>query len=417
MGIIGTLAMVILAPIAAMLVQMAISRTREYSADSMGAQICGQPMWLASALAKIQPTRRTRSRTSTPNANRGWRTCSSSTRCRASGWTTCSRPIRRPRTGSRRWTKLAREMGQGSGGFGSGGFGSEPGRAELARQPLRRAHAARCRPPAPWSGGPGRRSAVASARDPWGAEALIQNRCANSIPPLKSAWPLSAGLPAIGWRGTPADRGSGAADAGDFFDDGAASVAEQTRLSLFLMRRGLRRATGRVEQSAADAVAHDPAQDRPAAAVAAGSAHRGRHPRERNLFRPLRLCRQGGDLRRPLAVRIESAVRGMGGRAVRFRLAAPSARRRFRHHPRQCARTGRRMDLASGRLAFARLAHRRAGAAGDFLDQSGAADPAGRRRAVLSPLHAQPEQAGALPAPQCLRSARRRACICRSRSR
>jgi heat shock protein HtpX len=54
MGIIGTLAMVILAPIAAMLVQMAISRTREYSADKMGAHICGQPMWLASALAKIQ---------------------------------------------------------------------------------------------------------------------------------------------------------------------------------------------------------------------------------------------------------------------------------------------------------------------------------------------------------------------------
>jgi heat shock protein HtpX len=53
MGIIGTLAMVILAPIAAMLVQMAISRTREYSADKMGAQIVGHPDWLASALAKI----------------------------------------------------------------------------------------------------------------------------------------------------------------------------------------------------------------------------------------------------------------------------------------------------------------------------------------------------------------------------
>ncbi len=52
-GVIGSLAMMILAPLGAMLVQMAISRTREYAADEMGARICGQPMWLASALAKI----------------------------------------------------------------------------------------------------------------------------------------------------------------------------------------------------------------------------------------------------------------------------------------------------------------------------------------------------------------------------
>jgi heat shock protein HtpX len=53
-GIIGSLAMMILAPLGAMLVQMAISRTREYAADEMGARICGQPMWLASALSKIE---------------------------------------------------------------------------------------------------------------------------------------------------------------------------------------------------------------------------------------------------------------------------------------------------------------------------------------------------------------------------
>jgi heat shock protein HtpX len=53
-GIVGSLAMMILAPLGAMLVQMAISRTREYAADEMGARICGQPMWLASALSKIE---------------------------------------------------------------------------------------------------------------------------------------------------------------------------------------------------------------------------------------------------------------------------------------------------------------------------------------------------------------------------
>jgi len=52
-GIIGSLALAILAPMAAGLVQMAISRTREYSADAGGAEICGNPIWLASALEKI----------------------------------------------------------------------------------------------------------------------------------------------------------------------------------------------------------------------------------------------------------------------------------------------------------------------------------------------------------------------------
>ncbi|MGK2741727.1 zinc metalloprotease HtpX [Tepidicaulis sp. LMO-SS28] len=54
LGIVGVILMMILAPLAAALVQMAISRTREYSADAEGAAICGRPQWLASALKKIE---------------------------------------------------------------------------------------------------------------------------------------------------------------------------------------------------------------------------------------------------------------------------------------------------------------------------------------------------------------------------
>lgn len=53
LGVIGVLLISILAPLAASLVQMAISRSREYEADRIGAQICGRPEWLADALEKI----------------------------------------------------------------------------------------------------------------------------------------------------------------------------------------------------------------------------------------------------------------------------------------------------------------------------------------------------------------------------
>jgi heat shock protein HtpX len=53
LGWIAALLAMLVAPFAAMMVQMAISRSREYGADRMGAMICGNPLWLASALRKI----------------------------------------------------------------------------------------------------------------------------------------------------------------------------------------------------------------------------------------------------------------------------------------------------------------------------------------------------------------------------
>ena len=54
LGWIGMIVAIIVAPMAAMLVQMAISRSREYEADRIGAAICGAPSWLANALHKIE---------------------------------------------------------------------------------------------------------------------------------------------------------------------------------------------------------------------------------------------------------------------------------------------------------------------------------------------------------------------------
>jgi heat shock protein HtpX len=52
-GIVGLIAMSVLAPLAAVIIQTAISRSREYMADASGARICGNPEWLASALEKL----------------------------------------------------------------------------------------------------------------------------------------------------------------------------------------------------------------------------------------------------------------------------------------------------------------------------------------------------------------------------
>ena len=53
-GMIGAILAMLIAPFAAMLVQMAISRSREYQADRMGALICGNPRWLSASLARIE---------------------------------------------------------------------------------------------------------------------------------------------------------------------------------------------------------------------------------------------------------------------------------------------------------------------------------------------------------------------------
>ncbi len=63
LGLIGILLMVILAPLVALLIQMAISRTREYGADKGGAAFSGRPEALASALEKISGVSRIRPQT------------------------------------------------------------------------------------------------------------------------------------------------------------------------------------------------------------------------------------------------------------------------------------------------------------------------------------------------------------------
>lgn len=53
LGLIGMLLVTLIAPVAAVLVQMSVSRTREFEADRAGAELSGRPLWLASALQRI----------------------------------------------------------------------------------------------------------------------------------------------------------------------------------------------------------------------------------------------------------------------------------------------------------------------------------------------------------------------------
>jgi hypothetical protein len=125
LGVIGTIAMVILAPIAAMLVQMAISRNREYSADNMGARIsASRPGLPRRSPRSTMP--RIRSRTRRPSIIRRPRRSSSSILCRARAWTTCSRLTRRRRTASRRSSGSRRKWDR------TGGAGLRQGRTAVA---------------------------------------------------------------------------------------------------------------------------------------------------------------------------------------------------------------------------------------------------------------------------------------------
>jgi heat shock protein HtpX len=160
MGIIGTLAMVILAPIAAMLVQMAISRTREYSADKLGAQILGKPQALAGALAKIANAAH-----AIPNdhAERNPATAHMFIINPLSGQRMDNLFSTHPATENRiaALQELARQMGQGGFGGYSGG-GSSGGDSYAGAQPRARGSV-----PASgaWSGG---RSGGSRPGGPWG---------------------------------------------------------------------------------------------------------------------------------------------------------------------------------------------------------------------------------------------------------
>ncbi len=57
LGFVGVLLVTLIAPFAAMLVQMAVSRAREFEADHSGAELSGRPLWLASALRRIEAGR------------------------------------------------------------------------------------------------------------------------------------------------------------------------------------------------------------------------------------------------------------------------------------------------------------------------------------------------------------------------
>ena len=158
LGFVGVLLAMIVAPIAAMLVQMAISRTREYAADRMGAEICGNPIWLASALNKIAGGA---ARIHNPDAERNPATAHMFIINPLSGERMDNLFSTHPNTDNR--IRALQELADRMGG------GLAPGRPERAEFTHTRGPAGnppRTDPPGPW----GRRSARrdSDTRGPWG---------------------------------------------------------------------------------------------------------------------------------------------------------------------------------------------------------------------------------------------------------
>ncbi|WP_428698772.1 zinc metalloprotease HtpX [Stappia sp.] len=158
LGFVGVLLAMIVAPIAAMLVQMAISRTREYAADRMGAEICGNPIWLASALNKIAGGA---ARIHNPDAERNPATAHMFIINPLSGERMDNLFSTHPNTDNR--IRALQELADRMGGGGT------PNRSEGAGVTLTRGPAGnppRTDPPGPWGRSSARRDT--DTRGPWG---------------------------------------------------------------------------------------------------------------------------------------------------------------------------------------------------------------------------------------------------------
>ena len=131
-----------------MLVQMAISRTREYAADRMGAEICGNPIWLASALGKIAGGA---ARVHNPDAERNPATAHMFIINPLSGERMDNLFSTHPNTENRirALQEMAGSMGGGGGGYSRSSGADYASSAPQARGPAGQG-TSRSDPPGPW---------------------------------------------------------------------------------------------------------------------------------------------------------------------------------------------------------------------------------------------------------------------------